>query len=69
MFVDMEVKLTWFERMEKMSVEECLPLGDTPAATIYSAIHFNKETIKEKGMKFRVQKDNESGQEYVCRIK
>ena len=65
----MEVKLTWFERMMKMGPEECIPLGDTPAATIYSAVHYNKAKIQEKGLKFRVQKDEKSEQEFVCRVK
>ena len=55
--------------MMKMGPEECIPLGDTPAATIYSAVHYNKAKIQEKGLKFRVQKDEKSEQEFVCRVK
>lgn len=69
MFVVMELKLTWFEKMMKMSPEECLPLEGTPAATIYSAIHYNREEIDEKKMKFRIQKDEATEKEFVCRIK
>lgn len=65
----MEVKLTWFERMMEMSLKECLPLGDTPKATIYSAVHFNKKKIKAAGKKFRVQTDEVTKQEFVCRVK
>lgn len=68
MFVGMEVKLTWIERMLEMSKKECIPLGDTPAATIYSAIHYNRKEIKKRKMKFRVQKDKTTNKEFVCRI-
>lgn len=51
-----------------MGVKQCLPLGDSPAASIYSAIHQNKDEVKKRKLKFRVSKDD-SGNEYVCRIK
>lgn len=64
----MELKKTWFEKLSEMSTEECLPLGDSPASSVYSAINFNREEFEEKGLKFRIQKD-EHDKEYVCRVK
>ena len=65
----MEVKLTWIERMLEMEKASCIPLEGTPPATIYSAVHQNKATIKEKGLQFRVQEDESTGEKYVCRVK
>lgn len=65
----MEVKLTWIEKLMALEPMSCIPLGDTPPATIYSAIHYNKETIKEADMKFRVQTNEETGENFACRIK
>lgn len=65
----MEIKLTWFERLMELEKKQCLPLGDTPKATIYSAIHYNKKEIKAAKKKFRVQTDDDTGAEYVCRVK
>jgi hypothetical protein len=65
----MEIKLPWIERLLEMGVKECLPLEDTPAATIYSAVHYHKKEIKKRGMRFKVQEDDGTGMLYVCRIK
>lgn len=65
----MEVKLSWIERLMEMAPRTCLPLDGTPKATIYSAIHFNKDEVKKSGRKFRVQADDNTGEEFVCRVK
>lgn len=65
----MELKKTWIEKLMEMTPEECMPLGDSPAASVYSAIQYNKEKLAGAGMKFRVQIDEKTEKEFVCRVK
>lgn len=64
----MQLKKTWIEKLMGMTPEECMPLEDTPQASVYSAIQYNKKVLNEKGMKFKIQ-PNDNGEKYVCRVK
>lgn len=59
----MELKKTWFEKLEPMKVEACIPLEDASVQSVYSAIRRNK--AKLKGRKYRVQ----PAENCVCRVK
>jgi hypothetical protein len=65
----MKLKKTWFEKLTALSPEECLPLGGTPRASVYSAIFKNREALDALGLKFRVQTDEKTKKEFVCRVK
>lgn len=64
----MKFKDTWYEKLMRMTLNECLPLGDTPKATVYSAVWSNKEEFKKLGLIFRVKEDEKTKNLYVCRI-
>jgi len=66
---NMKLKKTWFEKLLALTEEECLPLGETPRASVYSAIFKNREALDAKGLKFRIQTDDKTKKEFVCRVK
>lgn len=61
----MELKKSWIEKLEPMTLNECIPLGKSPKTSVYSAVFFNKEKLA--GKKFRVKEDMTTGAKYVCR--
>lgn len=63
----MQLKKTWFEKLDEMITEECLPLEGSPKASVYSAIRANRKKLN--GRRFRIQQDEHTGQMYVCRAK
>jgi hypothetical protein len=63
----MEIKKTWFEKLDALEKDACEPLGNAPAASVYSAIRANKAALN--GKKFRLGQSNISGKTVVCRVK
>lgn len=63
----MKLKKTWFEKLDALEKDACEPLGNAPAASVYSAIHTNKNALD--GKKFRIGQNEKSGKTFVCRVK
>lgn len=60
---ELKPNLYWYERLDKLAVNECEPLGDESVQNIYSAIKHKPKLFKNK--KFRVSDTSRT----VCRIK
>lgn len=66
----MELKKPWYYILIKMDEDACIDLENTPAATVYSAIRYNKTKFAELGMRFKIQttRQGNSIKKAVCRI-
>lgn len=64
---DMKLQKTWFEKLFELDAEACIPLKDTPSATVYSAIHSNRDSLGDR--RFRIQTDYKTKKKFVCRVK
>ncbi len=62
----MEAKLIWIDKLDKMSLLETMPLGDSTSSAVYVAVHKHKGRLA--GRKFRVVPDKK-GVWYVCRVR
>ncbi len=58
--------LIWIDRLDRMSLLEKLPLGESTKSAVYGAVHKHKGRLA--GRKFRVTADKD-GSEFVCRVR
>lgn len=58
-----ELPLTWFEKLEAMKIMECLPVDNS--ASVYSAINAN---FKDSHKQFTVRTPKGGDKTYVWRI-
>lgn len=65
----MELKKTCFERLIEISLKQCMPLGTTPAQSMYSAIRQNKGELEKLGMKFKIVTEKVTEAKFICRVK
>lgn len=63
----MVLQKTWFEKLDSLAAEQCLPLGDASQQSVYSAIRDNRTKLGDR--KFRIQTDRKTKKQHVCRVK